>query len=45
MKKLLTIIYFQVGVDVLGFPLFTRHHKEDVVIIDSQYFKAYSKVC
>ena len=43
MKKILTIIYFQIGVDILGFPLFTRHAKEDFVIIDSQYFKAFSK--
>ena len=43
MKKLITVIYFQIGIDILGFPQFTYHVKNDFVIIDSRYFKAFSK--
>ena len=43
MKKYIRIIAFKIGVDILGFPDFHKTIKEDYFIIDSKYFKAFSK--
>ena len=43
MKKFITVIAFQIGVDVLGFPMMVKTFKYDYFIIDSQYFKAFSR--
>lgn len=43
MKKIFKTLVFIVGVDVLGFPQFCSHKKTDFIIIDSKYFRAYSK--
>ena len=43
MKKYITVIAFKIGVDVLGFPEFHKTFKDNFFIIDSQFFKAYSK--
>ena len=41
MRKYFKTIVFIIGVDVLGFPNFQRHHLKFGE--DSQFFKAYSK--
>ncbi|MCT4181635.1 hypothetical protein [Elizabethkingia miricola] len=44
MKKFFKTIVFQIGVDVLGFPVFHKHQIENRSLVsDSVYFKAYSK--
>ena len=43
MKKIITVIAFQIGVDVLGMPLFFKTYKEDFFIISGKYFNAFSK--
>lgn len=42
MKKFVTIIAFQIGVDVLGFPQF-HNHALTKVFCDGKYFKSFSK--
>lgn len=43
MKKIITIIAIQIGVDVLGFPLIHRTYKESYFIVSGKYFNAFSK--
>lgn len=43
MKKYFKTIVFVVGVDVLGFPQFITHRVANYHIINSQFFRAYSK--
>lgn len=49
MKKAITIIAFQIGVDCLGFPQFHNHKVETINITSahklptSKYFKPFSK--
>lgn len=43
MRKVLKIVSFWVGVDVLGFPNIVNHQYEDFEVNHSQFFKAYSK--
>ncbi|WP_262907413.1 hypothetical protein [Chryseobacterium sp. MFBS3-17] len=43
MKKIITIVAFRVGVDVLGFPLFCNHRIANYRIVHSQFFNAFSK--
>ena len=49
MKRVITIIAFQIGVDCLGFPQFHTHeietmeYKQNYKAHTSNYFKPYSK--
>lgn len=43
MKKIFKTVVFVVGVDVLGFPQVHRHFVAEYYIIDSSFFKAFSK--
>ncbi len=43
MKKIIKTIAFQIGVDILGFPVFHNHSITTAVICDGRYFKAHSK--
>ena len=43
MKKFFKTLVFVIGVDVLGFPKFHRHFLIEKIIMNSKYYKAYSK--
>lgn len=43
MKKIFFTVAFVIGVDVLDFPRFCRHHLIDKIAVNSKFYKAYSK--
>ena len=43
MKKIVFAFTFYVGIDLLGFPQYITHKIFERVIINSNYFRGYSK--
>lgn len=43
MKKIFINLVFVIGVDVLGFPQFHKHSIIERIVMNSKFYKAYSK--
>lgn len=43
MKKVITIIFFNIGVDCLGFPQYHTHELIEWIKPESKHFNPYSK--